>query len=35
MGFAIKSDAEKVFRVRPKRFERYGLKIRFIREVGV
>jgi hypothetical protein len=27
MGFAIKSDAEKVYRVLPKRFERYGLKI--------
>lgn len=26
-GFAIKTDAEKVFRVLPKRFERYGLKI--------
>jgi len=27
MGFASKEDAEKVFRVLPKRFERYGLKI--------
>jgi group II intron reverse transcriptase/maturase len=27
MGFAVKTDAEKVFRVLPKRFERYGLKI--------
>jgi RNA-directed DNA polymerase len=27
MGFAIKTDAEKVFRVLPKRFERYRLKI--------
>jgi group II intron reverse transcriptase/maturase len=27
MGYAIKSDAEKVFRVLPKRFERSGLKI--------
>jgi group II intron reverse transcriptase/maturase len=27
MGFTCKRDAEKVFRVRPKRFERYGLKI--------
>lgn len=27
MGFAIKTDAEKGFRVLPKRFERYGLKI--------
>jgi len=26
MGFAVKTDAEKVFRVLPKRFERYGLK---------
>jgi len=26
-GFAIKTDAERVFRVLPKRFERYGLKI--------
>jgi len=27
MGYAFKSDAEKVFRVLPKRFERYGLSI--------
>lgn len=27
MGFANKTEAEKVFRVLPKRFERYGLKI--------
>ena len=26
MGTAIKTDAEKVFRVLPKRFERFGLK---------
>jgi group II intron reverse transcriptase/maturase len=27
MGYALKGDAEKVFRVLPKRFERYGLSI--------
>jgi group II intron reverse transcriptase/maturase len=27
MGFAVKTDAEKAFRVLPKRFERYGLSI--------
>ncbi len=27
MGFAIKTDAEKAFRVLPKRFKRYGLRI--------
>jgi len=27
MGYAIKTDAERVFRVLPKRFERYGLRI--------
>src|SRR5439155_11737169 len=27
MGYAFKGDAEKVFRVLPKRFERYGLSI--------
>jgi len=27
MGFSLKSDAERVYRVLPKRFERYGLRI--------